>query len=286
MLKTASEFEESRRLAVRHGAPWEHREFLELVNGIKCGLTTAQLATFHQRTSVSITAAAMRLIPSPDKPENHTHAVDILARYMCEKGDVDPHSLVQAVCPAPAIRKNALSTRNLTSQPAPDSQQFVNGAGNLQVPNKERGVNVYTEFLADNGTDADVLMLVSAAVANIPKERDRYALEMRLGVDDQPHTLAQIGEEWGISRERVRQIQERGFRRLAARARYEGTYGSALKKLIEPASASADELALWLFNTVRFDFVIPLRLAAKFIRGDNICCICELISTVTDLKGL
>lgn len=265
LLKTASEFEESKRLPARHGAPWEYQEFLELVNGIKCGLTTTQLATFHQRTPGSITAAAMRLIPSPDKPENHIHAVDVLFRYMREKEDVDPHSLVLAICPAPAIRKNAISARNLTLQPAPDGQQFVNVAGNLQVPNKERGLNVYTEFLADNATDADVLMLVSAAVANIPKERDRYALEMRLGVDDQPHTLAEIGEEMGVSRERVRQIQERGFRRLAARARYEGTYGSALKKLIEPASASSDELALWLFNTVRFDFVIPLRLAAKFI---------------------
>ncbi|HIE9324125.1 TPA: hypothetical protein ACXP4S_000707 [Klebsiella variicola subsp. variicola] len=188
MLKTASEFEESKRLPARHGAPWEYQEFLELVNGIKCGLTTTQLATFHQRTPGSITAAAMRLIPSPDKPENHIHAVDVLFRYMREKEDVDPHSLVLAICPAPAIRKNAISARNLTLQPAPDGQQFVNVAGNLQVPNKERGLNVYTEFLADNATDADVLMLVSAAVANIPKERDRYALEMRLGVDDQPHT--------------------------------------------------------------------------------------------------
>ncbi len=42
----------------------------------------------------SITAAAMRLIPSPDKPENHIHAVDVLFRYMREKEDVDPHSLV------------------------------------------------------------------------------------------------------------------------------------------------------------------------------------------------
>ncbi|UNA31354.1 hypothetical protein LOF14_25460 [Klebsiella variicola subsp. variicola] len=192
LLKTASEFEESKRLPARHGAPWEYQEFLELVNGIKCGLTTTQLATFHQRTPGSITAAAMRLIPSPDKPENHIHAVDVLFRYMREKEDVDPHSLVLAICPAPAIRKNAISARNLTLQPAPDGQQFVNVAGNLQVPNKERGLNVYTEFLADNATDADVLMLVSAAVANIPKERDRYALEMRLGVDDQPHTLAEI----------------------------------------------------------------------------------------------
>lgn len=97
LLKTASEFEESKRLPARHGAPWEYQEFLELVNGIKCGLTTTQLATFHQRTPGSITAAAMRLIPSPDKPENHIHAVDVLFRYMREKEDVDPHSLVLAI---------------------------------------------------------------------------------------------------------------------------------------------------------------------------------------------
>lgn len=264
-LKATSESEESKRLPARHGAPWEYRESLELVNGIKCGLTATQLAMLHQRTSGSIIAAAMRLIPSADKPENHIHAVDVLARYIREKGDVDLHSLVQAIYPAPVICKSAVSARNLTLQPTPDEQQLTSGAGSLQAPNKSHELNVYAEFLADNATDADVLMLVSAAVASLPKKRDRYALEMRLGVDEQPHTLAEIGEEWGVSRERVRQIQERGFKRLAARARYEGTYGSALKKLLEPASTSTDELALWLFNTVRFDFVIPLRLAAKFI---------------------
>ncbi|VTN11150.1 RNA polymerase sigma factor rpoD [Raoultella terrigena] len=210
-------------------------------------------------------AAAMRLIPSTEKPESHIHAVDVLAIYMREKEDADLHSLVQAICPAPVIRKCVVSARNLTLQPVPDGQQSTSDADNLQAPNKSHELNVYAEFPADNATDADVLMLVSAAVANLPKERDRNALEMRLGVDDQPQTLAEIGEEWGVSRERVRQIQERGFKRLAARARYEGTYGSALKKLLEPASTSTDELALWLFNTVRFDFVIPLRLAAKFI---------------------
>jgi len=264
-LKAASVSKESKHFPDRHGAPWEYQEFLELISGIKCGLTTTQLAKHHQRTSGSITAAAMRLIPSADKPESHIHAVDVLARYMRKKVDVDLHSLVQAICPAPVIRTSAVSARDLSLQPMPGGQQFTSGTGDLQIPINRHELKVYADFPADSATDADVLMLVSAAVANLPKERDRYVLEMRLGVDEQPLTLAEIGEELGLSRERVRQIQERGFKRLAGRARYEGTYGSALKKLLEPVSTSSDELALWLFNTVRLDFVTPLRLTAKFI---------------------
>lgn len=264
-LKAASASEESKRLPDRHGAPWDYQEFIELINGIKCGLTTTQLAKHHQRTSGSITAAAMRLIPSADKPESHIHAVDVLAHYVREKGDVDLHLLVQAICPAPVIRNSTVSARDLSLQLMRGGQQFASGPGDLQTPNNRHELKVYAEFPADKATETDVLMLVSAAVANLPKERDRYVLEMRLGIDDQPLTLAEIGEELGCSRERVRQIQERGFKRLAGRARYEGTYGSALKKLLESASTSSEELALWLFNTVRFDFVTTLRLTAKFI---------------------
>lgn len=256
--KAASESEQPKRLPDRHGAPWEHREFVELVNGIECGLTTVQLAEHHQRTSGSITGAAMRLIPPAMKPESHIHAVDVLARYIRENEDVEPHSLIQAVLPA-AVLKNTTPAQNSSPPPQLHGQQLTRGA------NKSHELNAGIEFQADNVTNEDVLMLVSAAIANLPKERDRKTLEMRLGVEDQPLTLAEIAEEWGISRERVRQIQERGLKRLAARARYEGTYGAALKKLLEPSSTSSDRLALWLFDNVRFDFVIPLRLATKLI---------------------
>lgn len=55
---------------------------------------------------------------------------------------------------------------------------------------------------------------VRDVVAELPP-RDRKIVRMRFGLDTGiPRTLAQVGSEFGISRERVRQIQERALARI------------------------------------------------------------------------
>jgi RNA polymerase primary sigma factor len=52
------------------------------------------------------------------------------------------------------------------------------------------------------------------ALADLPK-RERRVLELRFGLeDDQPKTLREIGEQLGLSRERVRQIESRALNKL------------------------------------------------------------------------
>ncbi|MDP8922562.1 MAG: sigma-70 family RNA polymerase sigma factor [Chloroflexota bacterium] len=61
---------------------------------------------------------------------------------------------------------------------------------------------------------AAVADLVRQALAQVP-ERARRVLELRFGLhDDQPRSLAEIGEMLGISRERARQLEADGLRRL------------------------------------------------------------------------
>ena len=61
------------------------------------------------------------------------------------------------------------------------------------------------------------------AVERLP-ERHRYVLIKRYGLgDEETATLAQLGEELGISRERVRQVQREAERMLAG-----GEYGHAI----------------------------------------------------------
>jgi RNA polymerase primary sigma factor len=56
--------------------------------------------------------------------------------------------------------------------------------------------------------------LVKELFATLP-ERERVILGMRFGLsDDTPKTLEEIGKEFGLTRERIRQIQEEALKRL------------------------------------------------------------------------
>lgn len=70
----------------------------------------------------------------------------------------------------------------------------------------------------ENETRMELLRgLVQDAVKTLPA-RERRILAMRYGLDnEQPHTLEDIGLEFGISRERVRQLQNSALERLRGR---------------------------------------------------------------------
>jgi len=59
--------------------------------------------------------------------------------------------------------------------------------------------------------------LVKELFASLP-ERERVILGMRFGLNDEtPRTLEEIGKEFGLTRERIRQIQEEALTRLRAK---------------------------------------------------------------------
>lgn len=67
-----------------------------------------------------------------------------------------------------------------------------------------------------SGLDALGGERLGAQIARL-SERQRDVLRRRFGLDDMPvQSLAEIGRELGISRERARQIQEEGLKRLRA----------------------------------------------------------------------
>jgi RNA polymerase primary sigma factor len=64
-------------------------------------------------------------------------------------------------------------------------------------------------------TDDDTRQMVLAAVARL-EDREREVLELRFGLrGDEPCTLEEIGQRYGVTRERIRQIELRGLRKLA-----------------------------------------------------------------------
>jgi RNA polymerase primary sigma factor len=81
-------------------------------------------------------------------------------------------------------------------------------------------------YLGDFIEDETVVGPVDAASKQLLKEqmqdildslseRERKVLEMRFGLlDGQGHTLEEVGQEFGVTRERIRQIEAKALRKL------------------------------------------------------------------------
>jgi RNA polymerase primary sigma factor len=67
---------------------------------------------------------------------------------------------------------------------------------------------------SDAAADSLQRRAVRLALANLG-ERERRILELRFGIDCEPHSLEAIGRELGISRERIRQLEEEALTTLA-----------------------------------------------------------------------
>lgn len=76
----------------------------------------------------------------------------------------------------------------------------------------------------------------------VPKLKDRYVAVRALGLadDGSPPTLATIGEELGVSRERVRQRRIRAFRRIEVNVSRRISSASKLRAVLRSASVLTD----------------------------------------------
>jgi RNA polymerase primary sigma factor len=68
---------------------------------------------------------------------------------------------------------------------------------------------------AEEATAAVHRQEIRTAVEGLP-DRERRLIELRFGFDGEPASLERIGKELGLSRERVRQLEEDAFQRLAS----------------------------------------------------------------------
>ena len=98
------------------------------------------------------------------------------------------------------------------------------GDASLNSPLREEGEGEWQDWLADDGPLADELLadseerdqrhtLLVSAMATL-NERERDILTQRRLIDE-PETLEELSQRYGISRERVRQIEVRAFEKLA-----------------------------------------------------------------------
>jgi RNA polymerase primary sigma factor len=62
----------------------------------------------------------------------------------------------------------------------------------------------------------EVLKEELSKTMEILNERERKIIEKYFGIDGYPMTLEQIGDEYGLTKERIRQIKEKALRRIRA----------------------------------------------------------------------
>jgi RNA polymerase primary sigma factor len=68
---------------------------------------------------------------------------------------------------------------------------------------------------AEEAVDSLRRLELRNSLARLP-ERERRVLELRFGLDSEPQALEKIGQELGLSRERVRQVESEAMEQLAA----------------------------------------------------------------------
>lgn len=95
----------------------------------------------------------------------------------------------------------------------------------------------------ENALDAEEFAAVHAVVEGIENDRERTIIKMRFGIGHpREHTLEELGTQFGVTRERIRQIEVKVMRKLKKRARVDGL-AEFLDNPDQPRTATAmDEI--------------------------------------------
>jgi RNA polymerase sigma-32 factor len=131
-----------------------------------------------------------------------------------EEGDLRPENVA------------AIATRlGVSEQDVIDMNRRMAGDASLNAPLREEGEGEWQDWLVDDSVDqeylladreqADNRLLALSQALDVLNPRERRIFEARRLADD-PITLEALSDEFGVSRERVRQIEVRAFEKVQA----------------------------------------------------------------------
>jgi len=112
-----------------------------------------------------------------------------------------------------------------------DSIMMAKRHNSLDAPFRDGEKNSLIDVVQDEGQESPDNDLMSESLKNeisaaldTLKDREREIIRMYFGIDrEYPLTLNEIGEEFSVTRERVRQIKEKAIRRLRHKSRSKKT---------------------------------------------------------------
>ncbi len=131
-----------------------------------------------------------------------------------EEGDLKPEN-VKTIAHKLAVTEDEVVSMN---------RRLSGGDASLNAPIASDGESEWQDWLADDTQESQEstlarteefgarMSLLQAAMADL-SERERHIIEERR-LKDEPATLEDLSKEYGVSRERVRQIEVRAFEKL------------------------------------------------------------------------
>ena len=119
-----------------------------------------------------------------------------------------------------------IATRlGVSEQEVIDMNRRLSGDASLNAPIRQEGEGEWQDWLVDESTSQEAVLVQQEETSNrmaalkqalgVLNERERRIFEARRLSDD-PVTLEELSSEFGISRERVRQIEVRAFEKVQA----------------------------------------------------------------------
>jgi RNA polymerase sigma-32 factor len=157
-----------------------------------------------------------------------------------EEGDMRPDQV-----------KTIATKLGVAEQDVVDMNRRMSGDASLNSPVRQDGEGEWQDWLVDDSSSQENLLVdreesenrldALRSALSVLNERERRIFEARRLADD-PLTLEQLSSEFGISRERVRQIEVRAFEKVQAAvkdgvARIEG--GAPLPSVTASSQSSA-----------------------------------------------
>jgi RNA polymerase sigma-32 factor len=150
-----------------------------------------------------------------------------------EEGDLRPDQVAQIA-----------HRLGVAEQDVVDMNRRLGGDASLNAPLREEGEGEWQDWLADDHADqesiladreeSDTRLDALRSALSVLNPRERRIFEARRLADD-PVTLEELSAEFGVSRERVRQIEVRAFEKIQAAVKA----GVARAQLPEAASHAA-----------------------------------------------
>ncbi len=111
---------------------------------------------------------------------------------------------------------------DMTEDKVMEIMQIAREPASLETPIGEEDDSNLGDFVADNNVvtpegNAESVMLrehIDALLGDL-KERERQVIVLRFGLEDgHPRTLEEVGKEFNVTRERIRQIEAKALRKL------------------------------------------------------------------------